>query len=111
MKRLIRQIQAAIIGALSAVLVFSFALAASPTLSDYEPAEENSIVEMAEQITDADMYVLEKYMDSEILDEIKAKLVEDQNMDIIICYAKEDPDFIDILRDYVKNKGNIHGSD
>lgn len=104
MKRLIRQIQAAITGALSAVLVFSFALAASPTLSDCDPVKENSIVEMAEQIMDSDMYVLEKHMDPEIFDEIKDKLVEDQNMDIIICYAKEDPDFIDILKDYLEEK-------
>lgn len=105
MKRFIRQIQAAFIGALSAVLVFSFALAASPTLSDCDPEEENSIAEMAEQITDADMYELEKHMDPETLDEIKAKLVEDQNVDIIICYAKEEPDFIDILRNYLEEKG------
>lgn len=105
MKRFVRQIQAAITGALSAVLVFSFALAASPTLSDCDPMKENTIIEMAEQVTDSDMYVLEKYMDPETLDEIKDKLVEDQNIDIIICYAKEDPDFIDILRDYLEEKG------
>lgn len=103
MKRLVRHLQAAVTGALSAVLVFSVALATTPELSDSTITAKDDLITLAEQVTDEDMEELEPYMDPEIVEEITNILVEDTNCDIIICYLERDADFDEILKDHFKH--------
>ena len=92
-----KRMMAALTGACTALLVFGTAFAVTTPITVENERQASEIHQVVDEITDEEMAVLMEHMDEKEVENIKEKLVDDANNDIVYAYLQIHPEFKEVL--------------
>lgn len=87
-----------VLGCLVAIASFSTALAMQPAIAAEDSAYMKYSPALVADATTEDLAILERYMDQDILSDIKIKT--DAPDEVIALYVQKDSNFIEVVEDY-----------